>query len=134
MAGGGIAGLAAAIAARRAGWEARLFEQAAEFAEVGAGLQLGLRLLAPGRQRRVDALAEGGRRGALLYAGVFVMLVLAAFVEAFWSSIGWMPASFSFWFAASRSSIVVGVSVMPACSNRSVLYQMPSGRTEVGRP
>jgi salicylate hydroxylase len=41
VAGGGIAGLSAAIGARRAGWEARLFEQAAQFAEVGAGLQLG---------------------------------------------------------------------------------------------
>ena len=41
VAGGGIAGLAAAVAARRAGWEARLFEQAAAFSEVGAGIQLG---------------------------------------------------------------------------------------------
>lgn len=41
IAGGGIAGLAAAVAARRAGWEARLFEQAPVFHEVGAGLQLG---------------------------------------------------------------------------------------------
>lgn len=41
VAGGGIAGLAAAVAARSAGWEARVFEQAAAFAEVGAGLQLG---------------------------------------------------------------------------------------------
>lgn len=41
VAGGGIAGLAAAVAARRAGWEARVFEQAPEFSEVGAGLQLG---------------------------------------------------------------------------------------------
>lgn len=41
VAGGGIAGLAAALAARRAGWEVRLFEQAAEFSEVGAGIQLG---------------------------------------------------------------------------------------------
>jgi salicylate hydroxylase len=41
VAGGGIAGLAAAVAARRAGGEARLFEQAAEFSEVGAGIQLG---------------------------------------------------------------------------------------------
>lgn len=41
VAGGGIAGLAAARAARRAGWEARLFEQAPAFSEVGAGLQLG---------------------------------------------------------------------------------------------
>lgn len=41
VAGGGIAGLAAAVAARRAGWEARVFEQAPEFSEVGAGIQLG---------------------------------------------------------------------------------------------
>lgn len=41
VAGGGIAGLAAAVAARRAGWESRLFEQAPEFSEVGAGIQLG---------------------------------------------------------------------------------------------
>ncbi|TFZ04109.1 FAD-dependent oxidoreductase [Ramlibacter humi] len=41
VAGGGIAGLAAAIGARRAGWEARLFEQATAFSEAGAGLQLG---------------------------------------------------------------------------------------------
>lgn len=41
VAGGGIAGLAAAVGALRAGWEARLFEQAAEFSEVGAGIQLG---------------------------------------------------------------------------------------------
>ncbi|RYY68083.1 MAG: FAD-dependent oxidoreductase, partial [Comamonadaceae bacterium] len=38
---GGIGGLAAAIAARRAGWEARLFEQAWVLSEVGAGIQLG---------------------------------------------------------------------------------------------
>lgn len=41
IAGGGIAGLATAVAARRAGWEARLFEQAGRFEEFGAGLQLG---------------------------------------------------------------------------------------------
>jgi salicylate hydroxylase len=41
IAGGGIGGLAAAVAARRARWEARLFEQADRFSEVGAGIQLG---------------------------------------------------------------------------------------------
>jgi salicylate hydroxylase len=41
IAGGGIGGLAAAVAARHAGWEARLFEQAEAFSEVGAGIQLG---------------------------------------------------------------------------------------------
>ncbi|HZN47208.1 MAG TPA: FAD-dependent oxidoreductase, partial [Ramlibacter sp.] len=41
IAGGGIGGLAAAVAAQHAHWEARLFEQAGEFSEVGAGIQLG---------------------------------------------------------------------------------------------
>jgi uncharacterized membrane protein SpoIIM required for sporulation len=57
-----------------------------------AGLQLGLALVAPGRRRRVDALIDAGRIGARLCLGVFVMLLFAAFVEAFWSSIGWIPA------------------------------------------
>ncbi len=62
----------------------------------GAGLQLGLQLLAPGNRRRRDALVEAGRRGGLLCVGVLVMLLAAAFVEAFWSSIGWMPAGIKY--------------------------------------
>jgi uncharacterized membrane protein SpoIIM required for sporulation len=42
------------------------FELTAVVIAGGAGLQIGLRLLAPGQRRRIDALAEGGRRGALL--------------------------------------------------------------------
>ena len=41
IAGGGIAGMAAGFAAVRAGWQASVFERAAEFSEVGAGVQLG---------------------------------------------------------------------------------------------
>ncbi len=41
VAGGGIAGMAAGVAATRAGWHATVFERAAEFSEVGAGVQLG---------------------------------------------------------------------------------------------
>jgi salicylate hydroxylase len=41
IAGGGIGGLAAAIGASRAGCEVRLYERAAHFSEVGAGVQLG---------------------------------------------------------------------------------------------
>lgn len=76
------------------------FELTAIWIAGGAGLQLGLRLVAPGRLRRIDALVEGGRRGALIAAGVFVMLVVAAFIEAFWSSIGWMPAWIKYTVAA----------------------------------
>lgn len=74
----------------------------------GAGLQLGLRLLAPGNRRRRDALAEGGRRGGLLCIGVLAMLVLAAFVEAFWSSIGWMPAGVKYGVSAALWVLVLG--------------------------
>ena len=41
IAGGGIGGLAAAMAAARADWDVRLYERAAQFSEVGAGIQLG---------------------------------------------------------------------------------------------
>lgn len=57
----------------------------------GAGMQLGFALIAPGRRSRGRALVEAGILGAKLVFGVFVLLLFAAFVEAFWSSIGWMP-------------------------------------------
>ncbi len=41
IAGGGIGGLAAALACSRVGASVALFERAAEFSEVGAGIQLG---------------------------------------------------------------------------------------------
>lgn len=41
IAGGGIGGLAAALALSRAGWRSQVFEQASAFSEVGAGIQLG---------------------------------------------------------------------------------------------
>lgn len=58
----------------------------------GAGLRLGLGLVAPGRRRRRDALVHAGRIGARLCLGITVMLLLAAFVEAFWSSTQSIPA------------------------------------------
>ena len=41
IAGGGIGGLAAALAASRAGWAVDLYERAAQLSEVGAGIQIG---------------------------------------------------------------------------------------------
>ena len=41
IAGGGIGGLAAALASAKAGWDVRLYERASAFSEVGAGVQLG---------------------------------------------------------------------------------------------
>lgn len=39
--GGGIGGLAGALACSRAGWDVELFERASAFSEVGAGVQIG---------------------------------------------------------------------------------------------
>ena len=41
IAGGGIAGMASALALSRVGWHAQVYERASAFAEVGAGVQLG---------------------------------------------------------------------------------------------
>ena len=56
-----------------------------------AGLRIGMAIIAPGRRKRVDALVEAGTDGVKLAMGIFAMLVLAAFIEAYWSSIEWMP-------------------------------------------
>ncbi|MDT3487889.1 stage II sporulation protein M [Stenotrophomonas maltophilia] len=72
------------------------FELTAIVIAGGAGLQLGMKLLAPGRRGRLDALVDGGRIGARLCLGVTFMLLVAAFIEAFWSSIAEVPAWIKF--------------------------------------
>ncbi|AFT70146.1 Integral membrane protein [Alloalcanivorax dieselolei B5] len=52
----------------------------------GAGLRLGWSLVAPGSWRRVDALRRAARETLPVMYGVFLLLVLAAMIEAFWSS------------------------------------------------
>lgn len=61
--GGGIGGLAAALAAARAACEVRLFERAPAFAEVGAGIQLG--------PNGVRCLAHWGLSSALTQVAAF---------------------------------------------------------------
>jgi uncharacterized membrane protein SpoIIM required for sporulation len=51
-----------------------------------AGLKLGAALLAPGRLTRAAALRQAAALGVQLVAGVLILLLIAAFVEAYWSS------------------------------------------------
>jgi uncharacterized membrane protein SpoIIM required for sporulation len=51
-----------------------------------AGLKLGMALLAPGRLSRGRALRETARDCVPIIYGLCAMLVIAAFIEAFWSS------------------------------------------------
>ncbi|MDB5965338.1 MAG: Salicylate 1-monooxygenase, partial [Polaromonas sp.] len=66
VAGGGIGGLAAALALSRAGCDVRLFERASTFSEAGAGIQLGPNVVsilqAWGLAAALDAIAARPRR------------------------------------------------------------------------
>jgi len=55
------------------------------------GLKLGLAPLAPGRRTRREALVVAARSILPLVYAAGGMLVVAAFVEAFWSSSRWLP-------------------------------------------
>jgi len=51
-----------------------------------AGLKLGLSVLMPGRRQRREALRLAARESLPIVYGVIGMLIIAAFIEAFWSS------------------------------------------------
>lgn len=57
----------------------------------GAGLMLGTAALAPGQKTRWHAIRDRALDSMPLVYGGTAMLVLAAFVEAFWSSTTWPP-------------------------------------------
>jgi uncharacterized membrane protein SpoIIM required for sporulation len=55
-----------------------------------AGLRLGSAVLLPGRESRLEALQAAGRATSVIVFGAAVMLVIAAVLEAFWSSAPWV--------------------------------------------
>ena len=61
------------------------FELTAIVLAGAAGLQLGWALIAPGRLRRAEALRTAARTSVGLICGVMLFLVIAAFIEAYWS-------------------------------------------------
>ncbi len=71
-----------------------------------AGLLLGYSLVNPGRYRRRDALRLAAPVALKLVMGGAVMLLIAAFIEAFWSSSGF-PANVKFPVAAVCWSMVI---------------------------
>jgi len=69
IAGGGIGGLAAALALTRQGFRVKVLEQAPEIGEIGAGIQLG-----PNAFHAFDALGVGEKaRGRAVYTDYMVM-------------------------------------------------------------
>ena len=69
VAGGGIGGLAAALALVRQGFSVKVFEQSPEIGEIGAGIQLG-----PNAFHAFDALGVGPQaRSKAVYTDYMVM-------------------------------------------------------------
>jgi uncharacterized membrane protein SpoIIM required for sporulation len=67
------------------------FELTAIVLSGAAGLRLGQALLAPGRRTRVQSLTQAARETIVIIYGFIVMLLIAAAIEAFWSSARWLP-------------------------------------------
>jgi uncharacterized membrane protein SpoIIM required for sporulation len=66
------------------------FELTAIVLSGACGLKLGHAVLAPGRLTRTQALVRAARDTSPVVFCFFTMLIIAAAIEAFWSSAGWI--------------------------------------------
>ncbi|WP_019605070.1 stage II sporulation protein M [Teredinibacter turnerae] len=69
------------------------FELTAIVFSGAAGMKLGYALIAPGTLSRLDALRVAGREAVIIVYGSTLMLIIAAFLEAFWSSSAALPVA-----------------------------------------
>lgn len=71
-----------------------------------AGLKLGWALLAPGARRRGEALRMAAKVSVRLMGGVMLFLLIAAFIEAYWSSMTWPQPTIKYWVGAALWTLV----------------------------
>jgi uncharacterized membrane protein SpoIIM required for sporulation len=76
------------------------FELTAIVLSGAAGLRIGHSLLAPGRQTRTQSLVTASRESIVIVYGCAGMLLIAAAIEAFWSSAQWIPPVVKYGVAA----------------------------------
>jgi uncharacterized membrane protein SpoIIM required for sporulation len=76
------------------------FELTAIVLSGAAGLKIGHALVVPGRLTRMQSLVAATRNCAGIVAGAAVMLLIAAAIEAFWSSAAWLPHPIKYSVAA----------------------------------
>ena len=72
------------------------FELTAIMLSGAAGLKLGMALIAPGNYKRRLALRRAMSQAIKLMYGAAALFVVAAFVEAYWSSIASIPALYKY--------------------------------------
>jgi uncharacterized membrane protein SpoIIM required for sporulation len=72
-----------------------------------AGLRIGHALVVPGRHTRVESLRLAALDAVVMIYGVFGMLLVAAAIEAFWSSAGWVAPEVKFAVGALAWTLVI---------------------------
>ena len=88
------------------------FELTAIVLAGAAGLRIGHSLLAPGRRSRVQSLVHAAHGTMPMVYGLTAMLVVAAAVEAFWSSASWLGPTVKYGVAAICWISVLGYLVL----------------------
>lgn len=96
------------------------FELTAIVLSGAAGLRLGQAILAPGRRRRVQALGEAARGTIVIIYGATALLLIAAAVEAFWSSARWVPHQVKYVVGAFSWIVVIAFLCWPGRARASV--------------
>jgi uncharacterized membrane protein SpoIIM required for sporulation len=76
------------------------FELTAIVLSGAAGLRLGHAMIAPGRKTRLQSMVDASKDILPIIYGFVVMLIIAAAIEAFWSSARWLPAAVKYSVAA----------------------------------
>lgn len=73
-----------------------------------AGLKIGFAWLAPGRRSRLESLKTAARTAVRMMYGTAAMTLLAAFVEAFWSSKLDIPFALKLAFGGAMAALLLG--------------------------
>jgi len=88
------------------------FELTAICLSGAAGLRLGHAVVVPGRRSRRDALRHAAAQAVVLVYAVFALLLIAAAIEAFWSSARWIPPQVKYGVGAAAWTLVVAYFVL----------------------
>ncbi len=88
------------------------FELTAFVLAAAAGFKLGYSYINPGRIPRIDAIKKAGGECAVILWGVFLMLLIAAFIEAYWSPLPNISATVKYIVGAGLWSAVLAYFVL----------------------
>jgi len=97
---GGVAGYLTSIGYGVTFWPFVSGHSAMELSAIvlsgAAGFKLGFSIISPGRKSRLLSLRDSAKEAVYIMYGVASMFIIAAFIEAYWSSMSDIPAMFKY--------------------------------------